>query len=41
MLADFTVLDADPLTVSADELTGIRVRETWVGGRRAWAAPGR
>ncbi|MEU4169975.1 amidohydrolase [Streptomyces sp. NPDC026665] len=41
MLADFCVLDADPLTVPADEVTGIRVRETWIGGHRAWAAPGR
>ncbi|MGW2896481.1 amidohydrolase [Streptomyces sp. NPDC001212] len=41
MLADFVVLDADPLHTAADELTGIGVRETWIGGTRAWAAPGR
>lgn len=41
MLADFVVLDADPLAVSAEELTGVRVLETWIGGSRAWAASGR
>ncbi|MEV5085681.1 amidohydrolase family protein [Streptomyces sp. NPDC056159] len=41
MLADFVVLDADPLHTAADELAGIGVRETWIGGSRAWAAPGR
>ncbi|MFB7948007.1 amidohydrolase [Kitasatospora phosalacinea] len=39
--ADFTVLDADPATTPADALRDIAVRETWVGGDRAWAAPGR
>ncbi|MFB7459263.1 MULTISPECIES: amidohydrolase [unclassified Streptomyces] len=41
MLADFVVLDADPLQTAAGELAGIGVRETWIGGTRAWAAPGR
>ncbi|MFD4950883.1 amidohydrolase [Streptomyces sp. NPDC058451] len=41
MLADFVVLDADPLRTAAGELAGIGVRETWIGGTRAWAAPGR
>ncbi|MEU3343888.1 amidohydrolase [Streptomyces sp. NPDC006700] len=41
MLADFVVLDADPLHTPAGELAGIGVRETWIGGTRAWAAPGR
>ncbi|MFB7107961.1 amidohydrolase [Streptomyces sp. NPDC056291] len=41
MLADFVVLDADPLHAEADELAGLGVRETWIGGTRAWAAPGR
>jgi len=38
--ADFTVLDTDPEHTPADELRSIAVRETWVGGRRAWAAAG-
>ncbi|MEV6106774.1 amidohydrolase [Streptomyces sp. NPDC051940] len=41
MLADFTVLDADPLHVPVDALASVAVRETWIGGTRAWAAPGR
>ncbi|MFJ3820883.1 amidohydrolase [Streptomyces nodosus] len=39
--ADFTVLDADPARTPAEDLRDIAVRETWVGGRRAWAAAGR
>ncbi|WP_166354022.1 amidohydrolase [Phytoactinopolyspora limicola] len=37
-LADFTVLDDDPLAVPLDELSAIPVRATWVGGREVWAA---
>ncbi|MFI5610549.1 amidohydrolase [Amycolatopsis sp. NPDC051903] len=40
MLADFVVLDADPLTVAPRELAGIGVRQTWVGANRVWAADG-
>jgi predicted amidohydrolase YtcJ len=40
LLADFTVLDADPLTVPPDQLTAIGVRQTWVGASRVWAAEG-
>lgn len=36
-LADFVVLDANPLTCSADELQGIQVLETVVGGRRVFS----
>lgn len=36
-LADFVVLDADPLTCAADELQGVRVLETYVGGRRVFS----
>ena len=32
--ADFIVLDGDPLTVPAEELADLAVRETWFGGRR-------
>jgi predicted amidohydrolase YtcJ len=32
-LADVTVLSADPLAVPADELLGLRVEATIVGGR--------
>ena len=38
MLADFTVLDADPLAVPPDELARVGVRETWVGASQVWAA---
>ena len=36
-LADFVVLDADPLACAADELQGIQVLETYVGGRRVFS----
>ncbi|MFZ0216450.1 MAG: amidohydrolase [Candidatus Dormiibacterota bacterium] len=36
-LADFVVLDDDPLGVEPRTLGAIAVRETWVGGRRVWA----
>ena len=50
--ADFLVLDADPLEADPEDLRGIRVLETWIGGekvydaspepeRRAADAPGR
>ncbi|WP_200934540.1 amidohydrolase [Nostocoides sp. Soil756] len=37
-LADFTVLDGDLMTVDPDRIGAVRVRETWVGGVRRWAA---
>lgn len=40
MLADFTVLDADPLTVPPDQMSAIGVRQTWVGATQVHAAPG-
>jgi predicted amidohydrolase YtcJ len=33
-LADLTIVDRDPLAIPADELADLRVRETWLGGRR-------
>ncbi len=35
-LADFVVLDADPLEVEVDALSEIAVVETWVGGERVY-----
>jgi len=37
---DFVLLDTDLELASAGELRGAKVRETWVGGHRAWAATG-
>ena len=39
--ADFVVLDADPLEADASELRGIRVLETWIGGRRVYGGSSR
>jgi len=36
-LADFVVLDRDPLAVAADAIAETRVVETWVNGRRVFA----
>jgi predicted amidohydrolase YtcJ len=38
-LADFIVLDENPLTLPPDALRALRVRETWLGGRQVYAAP--
>jgi predicted amidohydrolase YtcJ len=35
--ADFVVLSADPLNTSAQDMTSIVVRETWIGGQRVWS----
>ncbi|MFM6932655.1 MAG: amidohydrolase [Novosphingobium sp.] len=37
--ADFLLVDRDPLLESPAELANTRVLETWVGGRRIYAAP--
>lgn len=36
--ADFTVLEADPLQVAPEAISGIGVRQTWVGGHLEWEA---
>lgn len=36
MLADFVVLDRDPLATPGENLTDLDIRETWVGARRVW-----
>ncbi|MGY1807060.1 amidohydrolase [Blastococcus sp. SYSU D00669] len=36
-LADFAVLDADPLAVAPDRIGSTSVTETWVEGRRVWS----
>jgi predicted amidohydrolase YtcJ len=33
-LADFTIVDRDPLAIDPDELDQLRVLETWIGGQR-------
>jgi predicted amidohydrolase YtcJ len=40
-LADFVLLDEDPLTVPAARLREVKVAATWVGGREVYAAKGR
>lgn len=35
-LADFVALDRDPLIVDVDEIAGITVENTWVGGREVF-----
>ena len=37
--ADFVVLDRDPFTIPPNEIDQIRVRETWIRGRRVWPPP--
>jgi predicted amidohydrolase YtcJ len=39
--ADFIVIDRDYFSVPAKQIGDIRVLETWVGGQRVYAAPGR
>ena len=41
MDADFVVLDRDLFAVPADEIDQVRVRETWIRGRRVWPTAGR
>ncbi|MFC0205232.1 amidohydrolase [Novosphingobium soli] len=36
--ADFLFVDADPMTASPEQVRGIRVLETWIGGKLAWSA---
>lgn len=36
--ADFVVLDKDPRAVPPEEIRGLKVLETWMGGRRVYAA---
>ena len=38
MLADFVMLGENPFAVSADEISRIPVRETWLGGERVYRA---
>ncbi|MBK1788297.1 amidohydrolase [Prauserella cavernicola] len=38
-LADFAVLDRDPLVVEPDTIAETAVRHTYVGGSRVWTAP--
>jgi predicted amidohydrolase YtcJ len=38
-LADLTVLDTDPVAAAPDQLDGIRVTQTWVGGTLRYQRP--
>ncbi|MCD2322699.1 amidohydrolase [Sphingomonas sp. IC-56] len=38
LLADFLIVDRDPLTAQPNELRATKVLETWVGGYKAWPA---
>lgn len=40
MLADLVAFDVDPLSAPADEIAGLAVTSTWVGGEQVWAAAG-
>jgi predicted amidohydrolase YtcJ len=35
-LADFVILDRDPMTAAPADLRATQVLETWIGGQRAW-----
>ncbi|WP_267414376.1 amidohydrolase [Sphingomonas sp. GC_Shp_4] len=35
-LADFIIVDRDPLLASATELRATKVQETWIGGTKVW-----
>jgi predicted amidohydrolase YtcJ len=37
-VSDFVELDRDPITVEPAEIAELKVRSTWVGGRRVFAA---
>ena len=37
MLADFVILDDDPLAVPTDRLPDVTVDQTWVNGQQAWS----
>lgn len=39
-LADFVCLEADPVKVNPQDISGIGVRSTWVGGEQVYAAEG-
>lgn len=36
-VGDFVVLDRDVLTVPADEISAVRVAETWIAGEKVWS----
>ena len=39
-LADFTILDTDPMTCSPDEIVKIKVLETWMNGKQIYGNEG-
>ncbi|MFM7132053.1 MAG: amidohydrolase family protein, partial [bacterium] len=35
-LADFIIVDRDPLTCPESQIKDVKVHETWLGGKRIW-----
>jgi predicted amidohydrolase YtcJ len=35
-LADFVVVNADPRTLPLDDLLGLHIEETWIGGEQVF-----
>jgi predicted amidohydrolase YtcJ len=38
-LADFIIVDRDPLTCPESQIKDVKVQETWLGGKRIWIRP--
>jgi len=38
-LADFIIVDRDPMTCPESQIRDVKVLETWLGGRKIWVRP--
>jgi predicted amidohydrolase YtcJ len=38
-LADFIIVDRDPMTCPENQIRDVKVLETWLGGRKIWVRP--